>query len=227
MALDMFHHNEIARAIRMLCQSAVALTANTTPGDEVEVGSNEVFPVGEGVALSDSAGEEEHTVAEKIGLTRVRFEGQIQDSYLVSRGARLSKKTAGLPDLKWVGQGPPELLPRTPTERFPCVLVLPGEMRQPFNAGSNRTFQQDYEYRIFYLEEYQEGQRANVHVLDRAASLFNLLMEDTYLGGTCWHSQITKVDPEPQVQEYLREQERPLRVVELTMLARRAAVWNK
>jgi len=227
MALDMFHHNEIARAIRLLCQSAVALTSNPPPGDEVEVGSNELFSVGEEVVLSDSQGQEEHTVAEKIGLTRVRLEDDIQDGYLVSRGARLAAKTARLPDLKWVGQGAPELLPRTPTERFPCVLVMPGEMTQPLNAGSNRTFQQDYEYRVFYVEEYEEGQRANVHVLERAAALFNLLMEDTYLGGTCWHSQVTRVDPEPAVQEQLRECERPLRVVELTLLARRAAVWSK
>jgi len=227
MALDMFHHNEIARAIRLLCQSAVALTADTQPGYEVQVGSNELFSVGDEVVLSDSVGQEEHTVAEKIGLTVVRFEEEIQDGYFVSRGARLSLKNARLPDLQWVGQGRPELLPRSPTERFPCALVLPGEMRQPFNTGGNRSFRQDYTYRLFYVEQYQEGQRANVHVLDRAAALFNLLMEDTYLGGTCWHSQVTRVDPEPDVQDYLREQERPLRVVELTLVARRAAVWNK
>ena len=227
MALDMFHHNEIARAIRLLCQSAVALTADTEPGYEVRVGSNELFAVDDQVVLSDSTGEEEHTIAEKVGLTIVQFEEPIEGSRQVSRGARLALKDARLPDLQWVGQGRPELLPRAPTERFPCVLVLPSEMAQPSNTGGNRSFQQDYTYRLFYVEEYQEGQRANVHLLDRAAALFNLLMEDTYLGGTCWHSQVTEVDPQPRVLEYVREQERPLRVVELTLLARRAAVWNK
>jgi hypothetical protein len=226
-ALDMFRHNEIARALRLLCQSAVALSADAEPGDEVQVGSNELFSVGDQVVLGDSAGEEQHTVDETVGLTVVRFQSAIQGSYLVSRGARLSLQSARLAGLQWVGQGRPELLPRLPTARFPCVLVLPGEMRQPFNAGGNRTFQQDYKYRLFYVEQYQEGQTANIHVLDRAADLFNLLMEDTYLGGTCWHSQVTQVNPEPDVQDYLREQERPLRVVEVTVLARRAAVWNK
>ncbi len=226
MALEMFHQNEIARAIRLLCQNATSLTADCEGGTEATVGSNELFEAGQQVRLRDSAGQEELTVAGTVGLTTVQFTGEVQGVYLVSRGARLERVGGGLEDVQWVGQGSPELMPRVPVERFPCVLVKPAEMEQPLNTGSNRVFQQDYRFRVYYVEQYEEGQRANIEVLDRAAALFNLLMEDPYLGGTCWHSQVIKVDPEPPVQERVREQERPLRVVEMTVLARRAAVYG-
>ncbi len=226
MAVDMFHQNEIARAIRMLCQGATALTADTQPGYEASVGSNELFALGQQVRLRDSAGCEEKTVADKVGLTTVVFTEPIDSQYLVSRSGRLEVAAGGLDDVRWVGQGSPELMPRSPAERFPCVLVTPGPMRQPLSAGSNRAFQQDYTFSVYYVEAYEGDQRANIEVLEAAAALFNLLMADPYLGGTCWHSQVTEVDPEPPVQERLREREKPLRVVELTVLARRAAVWQ-
>ncbi len=227
MAVDMFHQNDIARAIRLLCQGAAALTADTVPGYEVTVGSNELFATGQQVRLRDSAGSEEKTVGAKIGLTTVGFTEELEGEYLTSRGARLEVMDGVLSEVQWVGQGSPELMPRSPAERFPCVLVMPGTMRQPLNAGSNRVFQQDYEFAVYYVTRYEEDQRANIEVLDRAAALFNLLMADTYLGGTCWHSQVTEVEPEPAVQRRLREQEKPLRVVELTVLARRAALHDR
>ncbi|MEA3400641.1 MAG: hypothetical protein U9R79_05280 [Armatimonadota bacterium] len=226
MAADMFRQNEIARAIRMLCQGATALTADASGGDQVSVGSNEMFEVGQQVRLRDAAGEEEKTVSGLVGLTTVKFTEAISGEYLVSRGARLEWADNPLGTVQWVGQGSPELMPRSPVERFPCVLVLPGEMHQPLNEGTNRTFQQDYSFRVYYVMQHDEGQRANIEVLDRAATLFNVLMADPYLGGTCWHSQVTRVDPDPAVQERLREDERPLRVVELTVMARRAALWK-
>ncbi len=224
MAVDMFHQNEIARAIRLVCQSSTALTADVSSGDEVSVGSNALFEAGDQVRLRDSAGEEELTVEETVGLTTVVVTGSIDGEYLVSRGARLERAGGGLDAVAWVGQGSPELLPRSPGSRYPCVVVKPSVMRQPPGEGSNRTFQQDYEFEVFYVERYEEGQRANIEVLEAAGDLFNLLMEDTYLGGTCWYSQVTEVDPEPPVQERLREREMPLRVVKLTVLARRAAL---
>ncbi|MGD9495693.1 MAG: hypothetical protein AB7Y46_05220 [Armatimonadota bacterium] len=226
MGVAMFHQNEIARAIRLLCQGAAALTADVQSGYEVSVGSNELFEIGQSVRLCDSAGQEDKTVADTVGLTTVVFGAPIGGSYHVSRGARLQIADGGLPALQWVGQGSPELMPISPAERFPCVLVMPGLMRQPLSAGSNRVYQQDYSFRVYYVERYQEDQRANIEVLERAAALFNLLMADPYLGGTCWYSQVTQVDPEPAIQERLREREQPLRVVELTVLARRAALWE-
>lgn len=227
MAVDMFHQNEIARAIRLLCQGATALTADAQAGCEVRVGSNELFAVGQQVRVRDSAGSEERTVAGKAGLTTVQLSEPIEGEYLVSRGARLEAPDTALGEVQWVGQGSPELMPRSPAEQFPCVLVMPGRMRQPLNAGSNRVFQQDYEFAVYYVTRYEEDRQANIEVLDRAAALFNLLMADTYLGGTCWHSQVMEVDPEPAIQRRLRDQEKPLRVVELTVLARRAALYDQ
>lgn len=226
MAVDMFHCNEIARAIRLVCQGAAALNADVSGGTEVYVGSNELFEPGQQVRLRDSAGQELATVQSTIGLTTVMLGGEITGEYLVSRGARLERAGGALPDLQWVGQGSPELMPRSPAERYPCVLVRPERMLQPLNEGSNRTFQQDYRFRVYYIERYEEGQQANVELLERAGAIFNAIMSDPYLGGSCWHSQVVEVNPEPDVQKRLREAELPLRVVEMTVLARRAAVYG-
>lgn len=226
MAVDMFHYNEIARAIRLVCQGAVALAADLSESATITVGSNELFAAGQEVRLRDSAGEETATVQQTIGLTTVVLDAAVSGEYLVSRGARLERAESGAPELQWVGQGSPELMPRSPAERYPCVLVKPNLMRQPLNEGSNRTFQQDYHFDVYYVERYAEGQQANIEALERAGAIFNLIMEDPYLGGTCWHSQVVEVDPEPVVQERLREAEMPLRVVRMDVLARRAAVFT-
>lgn len=226
MAVSMFHANEIARAIRLVCQGAVALSADATGGAQISVGSNELFEAGQQVRLRDSAGEESATVQQTLGLTTVVLSAEIGGEYLVSRGARLERIDAKLPELQWVGQGSPELMPRSPAERYPCVLVKPHRMLQPLNEGSNRTFQQDYRFKVYYVERYEDGQQANIEALERAGAIFNAIMDDPYLGGTCWHSQVVEVNPEPEVQERLREAERPLRVVEMTVLARRAAVFT-
>lgn len=226
MVADMFHQNKIARAIRLLCQGATALSADVDGGDELTVGSNELFEVGQQVRLVDTAGSEELTVAGLVGLTTVRLTGAVSGEYLTSRGARLEVVDGSLPELRWVGQGSPELLPGIAPESFPCALVLPTTMEQPLNRGSNRTFQQDYRFEVYYVREHGEGEAANVEVVDEAGKLFNLLMSDPYLGGTCWHSQVVEVNARPDVQERMREREWPLRVVRMTMLARRVAVWQ-
>ena len=223
MKVRMFHQNEIARAIRLICQSSAALAEDVSSGSVLNVGSNALFAAGQPVRLRDSAGHEELTVQQTAGLTTVVVSETIEGEYLMSRGARLQRMGGGLEDLAWVGQGSPDLLPGSPADRYPCVVVKPGTMRQPPGEGSNRTFQQDYQFEVYYVARYEEGQRANIEVLDAAGDLFNLLMEDTYLGGTCWFSQVTEVDPEPREQVKLREREMPLRVVKLTVLARRAA----
>jgi len=224
MAVSMFHCNKIARAIRLVCQGASALTADLDGGNTVSVGSNELFGAGQQVQLRDSAGEETATVQETVGLTSVVLSGDVSGQYLTSRGARIERAGGTMPELQWVGQGSPELMPRSPADRYPCVLVKPDLMRQPLNEGTNRTFQQDYHFQVFYVERYEDGQQANIEALERAGAIFNVIMEDPYLGGSCWHSQVIEVDPDPAIQERLREAERPLRVVEMTVLARRAAV---
>jgi hypothetical protein len=226
MAVDMFHYNEIARAIRLTCQGATALAADVTSSTEITVGSSELFEIGDDVRLRDSVGDEVLTVVDIVGLTTVVVDQEISGEYLLSRGARLERVTGATPELAWVGQGSPELMPRAPGQRYPCVLVNPEVMRQPLNEGSNRTFQQDYRFAVYYVERYEEGHRANIEALERAGDIFNQIMDDPYLGGSCWHSQVIEVDPEPAVQERLREAERPLRVVRMTVLARRAAVFT-
>ncbi len=226
MAVDMFHYNEIARAIRLVCRGAVALTADASGTSEVSVGSNELFEAGQEVTVCDSNGEESATVADTVGLTTVVLSSALNGTYAVSRGARIERASGDAMDLQWVGQGSPELMPRLPGRRYPCVLVKPDIMQQPLNEGSNRTFQQDYHLKVYYVERYEDGEDANIDALERAGALFNLIMEDPYLGGSCWHSQVIEVDPEPAVQQALREEERGLRVVEMTVLARRAAVFT-
>ncbi len=226
MAVSMFHCNEIARAIRLVCQGASALSEDVSGGTQIYVGSNELFEAGQQVRLRDSTGDETATVEQTVGLTTIVLSSEIAGEYLVSRGARVERAGGNLPELQWVGQGSPELMPRSPAERYPCVLVKPHRMLQPLNEGSNRTFQQDYNFKVYYVERYEEGQQANIEALERAGAIFNAIMDDPYLGGSCWHSQVIEVDPEPAVQARLRDEERPLRVVEMTVLARRAAVYG-
>ncbi len=61
--------------------------------------------------------------------------------------------------------------------------------------------------------------------IEKAAGLFNLIMSDPYLGGTCYHSQVVEFEPGPKAEQKLRSKELPLRVVRIEVLARRAEVW--
>ncbi|MFW6156200.1 MAG: hypothetical protein ACOC7J_02680, partial [Armatimonadota bacterium] len=82
MAVGMFHYNEIARAIRLTCQGATALTEDVTSGTEVSVGSNELFEIGDEAHIRDADGEESVTVVGKVGLTIVMVEPEIDGEYL-------------------------------------------------------------------------------------------------------------------------------------------------
>ncbi len=101
----MFHHNEIARAIRLLCQSAVSLKGDTSAGGDVSVGSNELFEVGDAVVLRDSASQEAHTIVGKTGLSIVQLSGDV-GAFQVDRGARLQLATPRLDEVAWVGGNP-------------------------------------------------------------------------------------------------------------------------
>lgn len=224
MTQDMFHQQEIAEALRLLCQGCVALTEDVEPGaTEVRVGSNELFAVGDEVVVTSGAGEEEGIVAESLGLTGIVLSRPVERRHALELGARLRLPTVGLP---WVGRGTPELMPRGPAERFPCAMILPGRMEQSGDPGSHRIFQQDYTFAVYYVEQWSDEQEQYRTALDRAADLFNLIMSDPYLGGTCWHSQVTALDPDPPIQQRLRDSGKPLRVVEITVLARRAEAWQ-
>ena len=228
MALDMFHANEVAKALRLLCQSAVALTADCNGSDTVTVGSNQLFGVGDSVALvDDDSAAETRTVQGKTGLTTITLNSAVSGNFEVAENARIALATPRLADLKFVLQGPPEMLPEPRGDQFPFIIVRPGEMSQPPEDGTNKSFDQTYELSVYHVRKYEPGEQPSVAALDDAATLFNLLMEDTYLGGTAWYSQVTKVDPNDPFGERLRGRGLPLTVVRLDLIARRREAWAK
>ncbi len=227
MALDMFHHNEISRAVRLICQSAVALTADTDGSDTVNVGSNQLFEVGQVVELLDEdSAAEEHTVAEKLGLTQLGFESLVVGEYTVAKGAIVRIVPPRLASLRWVGQGRPEGIPEPRARQLPCIVVETGRLEQPITEGTNKSFRQDYHYRVHYIRHSGQGEQDEFQALEEAGKLFNLLMQDTYLGGTCWHSQVTRVETRPEEERDLRARGLEVRVIALDLVARRAEVWD-
>jgi len=222
MALDMFHANEIAKALRLLCQSAVSLTADCSGSATVTVGSNLLFAVGDSVTLvDDDSAAETRTVQAKAGLTGVTLDSAVSGSFEVAQNARIALATPRLADLKFVLQGTPEMLPEPRGDKFPFIIVRPGEMSQPPGEGTNRGYDQTYTFSIYHVRRYESGEQPSVEALDDAAALFNLLMADTYLGGTCWYSQVTLVDPNDPFGEKLRSKGLPLTVVRVDVMARR------
>lgn len=228
MALEMFHANEIATAIRLLCQSAVLLTADCNGSDTVTVGSNELFSVGDSVTLVDDDDvPETRSVQDKTGLCTIVLDSAVAGNFRVDKNARIALAAPRLPDLKFVLHGTPEMLPEPRGDKFPFIIVRPGEMVQQPGDGTNRSFDQTYTFSVYHVRKYESGQQPIRAALSDAAALFNLLMEDTYLGGTAWYSQVTVVDPNDQFGEQLRSRGLPLTMVRLDLIARRREAWVK
>lgn len=228
MALDMLHANEIARAVRLLCQGGVALRQDCIGSDVVVVGSNMLFEVGDEVELlDDDTQPEAATIASKSGLTDIVLQQPVSGAFEVVRGAWIRLASPRVADLKFVAQGRPELVPEPRGETFPCIVVKPGVVRQLGQEGANKAFQQEYDIHVYYVRKHRPGEEASVRALDEAAALFNLLMEDTYLGGTCWYSQVTRVDPDDPTGTGFRERRIPLDVIRLDLTARRLEPWPK
>jgi len=105
---NLLHYNEIARAVRLLCQGAVALTEDTNGADTVTVGSNKLFSINDEVELADDdTPAEEYEVIAKVGLTSVQLDAQVAGEFTVAKNAVLRLAAPLLPGLKWVGQGRP------------------------------------------------------------------------------------------------------------------------
>ena len=224
---DMLHYDEIARALRLVCQGAAALTEDTNATDTVTVSSSCLFSAGDAVVLSDASEQQEtHTVSEILGLTQIKLDAAVSGEYTVVAQARLQLAQSQRPAVKWISVGHPEALPAPARLEFPAVVIEPGIMKQPPNAGSNRSYQQEYTFQVYYLDRYEEGVEADMDAIEEAAGLFNLIMSDPYLGGTCYHSQVVEFEPSPQAEQKLRSKELPLRVVRIQVLARRAEVWT-
>lgn len=227
MALQMYHHNEIARALRMLVQGAAALAADTDGSDIVHLEPSPLFESGAAVRLVDDQGlTEAHTVVEWLSPQQVRLDAVVVGEFTVANGARLQLTTGAGYGLKWVAQGRPELMPRAISLQLPAAVVEPVALRQPAQAGTNRTYQQEYVFHIYYVRKMAEGEQANVELQAEVADLFNMVMADPYLAETCWHAQVTKVEMRPAEEEKLRAVAPGVQVVKMEVVAERSEVWS-
>jgi hypothetical protein len=226
--VDMLHYEPIARALRLLCQGATALAADAETGAEtLTVGSNCLFSAGDAVLLTDASGAaESHTVAALSGLTQIHLAEPVAAEFTVADQARLQLPAEARPQVRWVSLGRPEALPAPTRLAFPAVIIEPLAMKQPPSAGTNRNYQQEYSFSVYWLERFAEGAEPDMGAIGRAEGLFNLLMSDPYLGGTCYHSQVTAFEPSPPAEAKLRARDLPLRLVRLELLARKSALWG-
>ena len=227
MGLDMYHQNDIARALRMLVQGASALAADTDGSDIVSIQPSPLFESGTAVKLVDDHGlVETHTVVERLCAGQVRLDDPVEGEFRAANGARLRLATGAGAELKWVAQGRPELMPRPQCLQLPAVVVEPALLRQPSHAGTNRTYQQEYVFNVYYIRKMSEGEQANVELHSEVADLFNLVMADPYLAETCWHAQVTNVEMRPAEEEKLRAVAPGVQAVKMEVIAMRSEVWG-
>ncbi len=218
---NLLHYNEIARAIRLLCQSSVLLREDTTGTNQISVGSNRLFSVGDQVELiDDDTAAETYEVSGRSGLTFIQLTTPVSGQFTVANNAMVRLAEPLLDDLHWVGQGRPLVMPQPAALEVPAIVVEPAILDQPMGEGTNRSVRQDYHFRIYYLERPAAGSRRNEAFLERVGDLFNLLTRDIYLGGTCWYAQIIRLDPDPSVQQHLAEQGLSVDVAEIELIAR-------
>ncbi len=219
---NFLHYNEIARAIRLLCQSSVLLSEDTEGTDQISVGSNRLFSIGDQVELvDDETPAEVYEVSGLVGLSFIQLTTTVSGQFTVDNNAVIRLAEPLLDDLHWVGQGRPLVMPQPAALEVPAIVVEPAILNQPMGEGTNKSVRQDYHFRIYYLERPAAGSRRNEAFLDRVSKLFSLLTCDIYLGGTCWYAQIIRLDPDPPVQQHLAEQGLSVDVAEIELLARR------
>jgi hypothetical protein len=225
MAVDMYHHRAIAEALRRTVRGIAPLVADVAGGFSVEVLCGRMFAAGMRVKLVDDGGQSEsHVVAQVLG-DEVRVFEEIEAEFTTAAGARLQIDEGVPAALKWVALGRPELAPTPRWGQLPAVVIEPGAMSQPENAGSNRTYQQEYRFKVYYARRAGEGEQAQVEMLREVGELFNLIMSDPYLGGTCWHAQVTGVETRPREEEELRGKA-AVSVARIEVLAERSEVWG-
>jgi len=218
---NLLHYNEIARAIRLLCQSSILLSEDTDGTNQISVGSNRLFSVGDQVELiDDDTAAETYEISGLVGLTSIQLDSAVSGQFTVANNAMIRLAEPVLDDLHWVGQGRPLVMPQPAELEIPAIVVEPAILDQPMGEGTNRSVRQDYHFRIYYLERPAAGSRRNEVFLERVSELFSLLTRDIYLGGTCWYAQIIRLDPDPPVQQHLAEQGLNVDVAEIELLAR-------
>ena len=221
---NMYHHREVLEALCTLCSGATRLALDTDATSTVCVGSNRLFEVGDAVELVDDVtAPEAHTVSALSGLSEVVLGTPVVGTYEAARNARLRLAGADVPALTWIGRGRPEATPLPSPLQFPCVVVEPRQLVQPPKGGTNRTVTQEHSNSVYYIRRRAEGEEQEAALLTEVGRLFNLLMSDPYLGGTCWHSEVSLVDYVPEAERVLRERGIPVRVVRFDVLSRRSA----
>lgn len=227
MAVDMYHQNEIVRALRLVVQGAAELTAATDGSDRVHVGSTRLFAPETAVRLVDNSGQvEQHEVAERISGTEVRLWAEVEGSFGPEQGAVLQLAEGAGSELRWVAVGQPWVMPLPHSLQLPAAVVCPVRMSQPASTGSNRMYQQEYMMDVYYLRQGGEGESAEEALGAKVADLFNLIMGDPYLSETCWHSQVVEVELQGRVAEELRARAPGLQVARIGVLAKRSELWS-
>jgi len=227
MAVDMYHQNEIARALRMVVQGATALTSSTDGSNVVQVTSSRLFDPGRPVRLVDNDGQaEQHVVAGRLGSGEVLLTEEVTGQFGPEQGACLRLDEGAGAELRWVTQGQPVIMPTPRAQQLPAAVVAPVRMSQPANAGTNRMYQQEYVLDVYYLRRELEGEDTDEVLGAKVADLFNLIMSDPYLEETCWHAQVMAVELEGDVARELRAKTPGLQVARLEVLAKRSELWT-
>jgi len=176
---NFLHYNEIARAIRLLCQSSVLLSEDTDGIDQISVGSNRLFSIGDQVELvDDDTTAESHEVSGLSGLTNIQLDSVVSGQFTVANNAVIRLAQPVLDDLHWVGQGRPLVMPQPAELEVPAIVVEPAILDQPMGEGTNRSARQDYHFRIYYLERPAAGSRRNEAFLDRVSERDLLVRPD-------------------------------------------------
>lgn len=221
----MFQFSAVAEAVADLCRGAARLRNDTDGTDLVSLGSNRIFAVGDQVEVSDCFGQRElRTVVATSGLHSVRLDGPISGMYLV--GNRASVRLVGdvVPALAWVNRGVPELLPELTAARFPCAIVAPRQLVQSDENATNRAVSQDYTVDVYYIRARRGAEAEETALLEEVGKLFNIIMSDPYLGGTCWHSRVDTVAHDREIEQELRERGTAVRCMRLAVRGRALAV---
>jgi hypothetical protein len=223
----MFHHGQILDAICLLCAGAVSLSSDATQTDVLHVGSNRLFGAGDQIEVADSqtAGVT-RAVSETVGLDQVVLDVPVDGPYLAERGASVRRVSAALPALAWIGKGLPGTAVQPPVPRYPCAVARPTAMTQPRGEGTNRALTQDYITALYYLRAQSQGEDEESAFMSEVALLFDVLMSDPYLGGSCWYSQVVGVDYSTEEERQSRGAGSQLRVARFDIIARRSELCS-
>ncbi len=228
MRSEMLHVNEVAEAVRLLCQGAVLLTADLENSSTAMMGSNQLFASGDSVELlDDETGPVATAVAGRNGLERLELEDVIAGPLLVSRKGRVRLADPPLGDVRLVAQGGLDFLATPWGSKLPCVIVQPVSVDQQPGEGTNRSFEQEHRLSVFYVRPQHAGEQGSEALIEEVERLFNLLMADSYLGGSAWCSQVIGVTLESDRLARWREQaaER-VDIAQIDLVAKRLEAWE-